>query len=334
MRFFQKLLIATTLLVTAQTKAFTPESGFWWNPDEPGSGYAIEIQDNFLFIATYVYDEGGVPIWYTAGATMGGNSEFQDNLNYTFNGTCIDCNFTPTTTLIGERGNIDIIFDTETTATIRFQGAVKNIERFNFLLGDETQRMLGEWQAVIDFSGLNFDFQFSGDVLLFDILSSSGGDDFAEGCRPDNAQDGFCSDFALNNHEMAATFDFQNNQLLIVVDDSPDFWLAYYVDLGLNQFDGVVELYPKSTGRNFVFHPVRGFRSASRSFIETGVGPSKKAKYDNKAVRGIAGNLSVLPTSKTLSEFSKDEQTKLLRQQTIIQTLIDSLDSQKDPSIN
>ncbi len=330
MRFFQKLIVAMSLLITAQSQAFTPESGFWWNPNEPGSGYAIEIQDNFLFIATYVYDEGGVPIWYTAGATMGGNAEFQDNLNYTFNGTCIDCNYTPTTTLIGERGNIDIVFDTETTATIHFQGAVKNIERFNFILGDETERMLGEWQAVIDFSDTNVEFPFNGDVLLFDLLSSSGGDDYAEGCRPDNAQDGVCSNYALNNHEMAATFDYQNNELLIVVDDSPDYWLAYYVDLGLNQFDGLVEIYPKNTGNNNVFYPVRGFRSASRSFIETGVGPSKKkTEYDNKAVKGIANSLPPLPTSKAMSEFTKAEQTKLLRQQTIVKTLINRLGSRK-----
>ena len=83
---------------------------------------------------------------------------------------------------------------------------------------------------------------------------------------------------------MAAVYDFQTNQLLIVVDDSLDSWLAYYLDLGLDQFDGVAELYPKSTGHNNIFYPVRGFRTASRSFIETGVGPSKKMKSDDKEV--------------------------------------------------
>ncbi|HHL32719.1 MAG TPA: hypothetical protein ENJ41_09035, partial [Oceanospirillales bacterium] len=61
MRFFQKLLITMVLFITAQAQAFTPESGFWWNPDESGSGYAIEIQDNFLFMTLYVYDEAGNP---------------------------------------------------------------------------------------------------------------------------------------------------------------------------------------------------------------------------------------------------------------------------------
>lgn len=327
MRFFQKLIIAASLFASAQSQAFTPESGFWWNPDESGSGYAIEIQDNYLFVALYVYDEPGNPIWYTAGATLGGNSLFDGELHYTFNGTCIDCNVTQPTTLLGERGPITINFLTETTATIQFQGAVKNIERFNFLLGDEADRMLGEWQTVIDFSSTGVDFPFNGDVLLFDITSFSDGDKFAEGCRPDNTIDGFCTDFALNNHEMAAVYDFQNNEMLIVVDDSEDFWLAYYLDLGLNQFDGVAEIYPKNAGHNNVFYPTRGFRTASRSFVETGVGPSKKAKDINKKVRGIADYLQVVPATKSLSEFSKVEQSKMLRQQTIIQSLIDSLSS-------
>jgi hypothetical protein len=327
MRFFQKLIIATLLFASAQLKAFTPESGFWWNPNESGSGYSIEIQDNYLFMALYVYDEAGNPIWYTADGTMGGNSLFDGSLNYTYDGTCIDCNYTQPITILGERGPITINFLTETTATLQFQGVVKNIERFNFLLGDEADRMLGEWQTVIDFSSTGVDFPFNGDVLLFDRTSFTGGDKFTEGCRPDNTIDGFCTDFALNNHEVAAVYDFQNNEMLIVVDDSEDFWLAYYLDLGLNQFDGVAELYPKATGRNNIYYPTRGFRSASRSFIETGVGPSKLVKNDHKKVRGIADYLDIEHPTKALSEFSKSEQSKMLRQQTIIQTLINRLSS-------
>ena len=329
MRFFQKLLITMVLFITAQAQAFTPESGFWWNPDESGSGYAIEIQDNFLFMTLYVYDEAGNPIWYSAGTHLQGNALFDSVLNYSFDGACIDCGYTQPITIVGERGPITINFITETTATIQFQGAVKNIERFNFLLGDEADRLLGEWQTVIDLSATGTDFPFNGDILLFDIISFSGGDKLAEGCRPDNTIDGFCSNFALANHEVAALYDEQENQMLIVVDDERDFWLAYYLDLGLDQFDGVAEIYPKDTGHNNIFYPVRGFRTASRSFIETGVGPSKMAKYDNKDIVGIASKAQLELPAKSLESFSSVEQKKIRRQQTIIQTLINSLQSNK-----
>ncbi len=327
MKFFQKIAIASILFVTTQSIAFTPESGLWWNPDEPGTGVSIEIQDNFMFIAIYVYDEAGNPIWYTSGQFLQGNSLFDGELDYHYNGTCIDCSYTPHVTIKGERGPVTINFLTETTATIQFQGAVKSIERFNFFLGDKIEQMLGEWQTIIDFSSNDIDFPFSGDVLLFDITSFSDGDKFAEGCRPDNTIDGFCSDFALDNHDMAAIYDDQEEQLLVVVNDSEDFWLAYYLDLGLDQFDGVAELYSKDFGHNNVFYPVRGFRTASRSFVETGVGPSKALSNKNKTVTGIGSKEGTISKAKSLSDFSKKEQNKIQRQQLLIQKLINSFDT-------
>ncbi len=325
MRFFQKLALVATLFLTAQIQAFTPESGVWWNPNESGSGYAIEIQDNFLFVALYVYDDAGNPTWYTAGTTLEGNALFNGELHYTYNGPCIDCNYTTPITILGQRGPITINFLTETTATLQFEGAVKNIEYFNFLLGDETDRMLGEWQTVIDFSSTGEGFPFSGDVLLFDLITTDNGK-YAEGCRPDNTIDGFCTDFALNNHDVAATYDAVEDQLLVVVSDDANYWLAYYLDVGINQFDGKAELYPKVGGHNNVFYPVRGFRTASRSFIETGVGPSKSAKASTETATGLVKNFTKNLPSKSLASFTEKEQVKIVRQQALIQKLIDRLE--------
>jgi len=329
MRFFHKTILAFTLLIASQAKAFTPESGFWWNPDEPGSGYTIEIQDNFLFIIAYVYDGVGNPIWYTSGTTMGGNALFDSELDYTYNGPCIDCNYTQPITIEGERGPITIIFDTETTATIQFQGAVKPIERFNFLLGDEATRMLGEWQTVIDFSSTGVNFPYNGDVLLFDITSNSNGTKFAEGCRPENSLDGYCTNYALNNHEAYTYFDDDLFELIIVVDDSDDYYLVYYLDQGLNQFDGEAELLPKFGSPNNNYYPVRGFRTASRSFVETGTGPNLIAETENKEekeVTGISDKFGVIP-SKPLSSFEEDKQAIILKRQAIVKTMIEKMES-------
>jgi len=45
-------------------KANQPESGWWWNPEESGRGYFLEWQGGQLFMAGYMYDEAGNPIWY------------------------------------------------------------------------------------------------------------------------------------------------------------------------------------------------------------------------------------------------------------------------------
>ncbi|MDP2367517.1 S8 family peptidase [Rhodoferax sp.] len=49
---------------------FAPEAGWWWNHAEPGRGFAIEVQGNNLFVAGFMYDEAGQPVWYVSTATM------------------------------------------------------------------------------------------------------------------------------------------------------------------------------------------------------------------------------------------------------------------------
>ncbi len=337
MSALKKLLsaLAVSLVCAFSVSAFTPETGFWWNPDEPGSGYAIEIQDNFMFVAFYVYDADGNPEWYTAGASLQGNALFDSVMHYTYGGPCIDCAYTRPITLQGEMGPVTINFLTETTATLQFGGQAKPIERMRLVLGDTLQGLLGEWQAVIDFSSANVTFPFNGDVMIFDNLDRSGATDFVDGCRPDNSVDGYCSAFALQNHDLAATYDPVNDEVVVVVNDSADYWLAYYLTVGTYQFDGVAELYPKASGNNNIFYPVRGFRTASRTFIETGEGPSsvdngKTAAATRQAVHGLSDLFRQAPPARSLSALSKSEQAKRLRSQTIARSLMARLERAKN----
>jgi hypothetical protein len=50
-------------------RAGQPESGWWWNPDESGRGFFLEWQGGQLFMAGYMYDANGNPIWYLSGDT-------------------------------------------------------------------------------------------------------------------------------------------------------------------------------------------------------------------------------------------------------------------------
>lgn len=44
--------------------ALQPQTGFWWNPAEPGRGYGLEIQGNTMYYVAFMYDATGNPIWY------------------------------------------------------------------------------------------------------------------------------------------------------------------------------------------------------------------------------------------------------------------------------
>ena len=49
--------------LSGATSASQPEVGWYWNPDEGGRGYAIEVQNNKVFIAMFHYNEDGSPTW-------------------------------------------------------------------------------------------------------------------------------------------------------------------------------------------------------------------------------------------------------------------------------
>lgn len=54
--------------LTAARTPGTPETGWWWDPDEPGRGFGIEIQGDSMFVGGFLYDEDGAPVWLVSGA--------------------------------------------------------------------------------------------------------------------------------------------------------------------------------------------------------------------------------------------------------------------------
>lgn len=325
MRFFHKTLLLVSLFFIAQTQAFTPESGFWWNPDESGAGYTIEIQDNYMFLAAYVYDTQGNPIWYSAGRALGGNSLFDSSLNYTYDGTCIDCNYTPPITIQGDAGPITIDFLTETTATIQFGGAVKNIERFNYALGNELAKMEGEWQVVIDQSNLVNGYPYFADALTFNDsgYDSALGFDIVDGCRSESTfYYNDCTNYAYNNNS-AIGYIGDDGLTYIVVEHDESYFLTYKLDTGLNQFDGEAYYYLRGTNvdLNAEGYIVRGFKSASRTYVNTGAGPSKKETVKNNKARVDTIALSKQLSDQELVEMKDNKTFRIIKQLETILTM-------------
>jgi hypothetical protein len=48
------------------------ESGWWWNENEGGRGFFIEVQGNQAFIGSFMYDASGQPTWYVSTASLFG----------------------------------------------------------------------------------------------------------------------------------------------------------------------------------------------------------------------------------------------------------------------
>lgn len=295
------LLVLVSLLVAPAAHAakarFTPESGLWWNPAESGRGYTIDIQDETLQLIIYAYRADGSSSFYTSAGRM--NYRYSGDLlaevSYTGTidsnegGQCLSCPYRPPVYTPNTQGQVRINFTSETTATMSFAGRTIPIERIAAALGNRTERMMGEWRVLIDFysrgngSYAFRDYPYFGDVLVVDRIERRlpARPDLFVGCRPTQSTDGFCRASARANHDLAGFLDANTGEHVIVVKDVPGtafsdaVYLAYYVEAGTSNFDGVVDIYEEDqTPGQGPFYPVSGFRSASRTFVLTGNGPS------------------------------------------------------------
>ncbi len=279
-------LFLILLLAGFQAAAFTPESGHYWDPDEPGTGYTIEIQDNQVFASLYVYDDDGYPVWYTVQAALVGNSSFTGRLVYSEGGQCLGCYWSKNNSQYSGYGNVHVEFLTETKAKFTVLGVTKTIERFNFFLGDELQKMRGEWQVVIDasqYTNVN-EYPYFSDVMIFEQVEVYKGDDLVTGCRSESTvYYHYCTTQALQNNDVAALYDYGNDELVAVMRDDADYYLAYYLKTGTDQFDGEAFSYRVGSQPNLNLDGflARGFRTASKTFVDDGVGPSSAGELPN-----------------------------------------------------
>ena len=277
------------MLISLPSWSFTPESGLYWDADEPGTGFSFEIQDNFFSGIFYFYDDAGFPYWYTTSGFLDGNSFFEGDIFISEDGSCLGCVYSPNNTFVSNLGKVQIEFLTETTANISLLGQTTFIERFNFFLGDQLQKMRGEWQVVYDVSEFSDNYPFFADVLIFEQTETFDGDYLATGCRSENTSYNNCTNYALNNNDLAAAYDTVNDELIAVVRDDADYYLAYYLKTGTNQFDGEAFSYEVGNSPDLSLNgfPVRGFRSASKTFVDTATGPSKSTTSSNKVASGL-----------------------------------------------
>lgn len=303
MRITVSLLLAGIAAMFAHTAtAYEPESGLWWNPAESGTGYAIEVQDDFMAVLVYGGSAAGAATWYTAAGRLQGNAYFEADLLSGFNVQPIGSPYTGRPTM-QSYGRLKIVFDPNNNrrATLTWpNGRSIPIERHGFYfvryedsagLPISTGKMLGEWQVSIDLSSSDADYPFSGDVMVFDNYYKDSGDWYYEGCRPDDAQIGGCSTYALTYHDAVGYFESPTGLHVNVVKDgiySGQQWYALYVmKMGTNDGSGEFTLYPQGGNPdNYTAYPARTFRSASRTFVQEGVGPAKSNK------RGPAGGLA------------------------------------------
>lgn len=144
------------------------DAGFWWNPERPGVGIAIEHIDNQVFGAVYTYTESGDPTfmtflgdleygafdgWFLSDGPVLATLETQ--LQSSHGGPCPTCPTDPPVTIDDPLGDIHLEFHGTAEATLTWGGRTETFVRFRDRGVDA--RLSGEWE----YAGVEYPGQFA-----------------------------------------------------------------------------------------------------------------------------------------------------------------------------
>jgi hypothetical protein len=225
------LAFCALLLQSGLSLAVTPENGFWVNKAEPGYGFSIETQDRFVFLTAYTFADAGdprLPTWIAAQGLMDGDAAFAT----------------------GE--TLAIEFLSERSANLTWAGRTIPIERFDYYLTRNDpdtppgyDMLLGQWQLVVDQTGVDETQPYFADVITLDRKGAMGGQGLgyqALGCRPGDSA-GRCD--AATNLANARAVVLQDDsgvvRITVAVDGDTTEYMLYRVRFSLNAFRGTAK---------------------------------------------------------------------------------------------
>ena len=114
--------------VSAVKSIVTPATGWWWNPDEPGRAFSLEISGGRMFLGAFLYDTDGAPLWFVVNGTGNGASYSGPLEKYGF-GQTLAGDYRPAQ-LLGAAGGVEVTFTSATTGRMFWPGGTVAIQRF------------------------------------------------------------------------------------------------------------------------------------------------------------------------------------------------------------
>jgi hypothetical protein len=233
---FKVFVIASTLSFATVAQAVLPDNGWYWNKDESGRGFNIEIQNNLLFMSAFIYDAQGKPIWLVSGGVMPSDHTFSGTLVQTSDGQCVGCTFKPPVRT--PYGTVTINFTGPKTATITINGIALQVERqaWGMDFSSPVTPLLGEW-AIVD-GQTAFPIYF-GERIAFQSTQVINGTPYAVGNRA--GQSG-------GDNVAIGRFDASIGMWLVLLDSSTSYWKAYtWTYTAFDRVEGTEYVYLKGS---------------------------------------------------------------------------------------
>ena len=103
---------------------FTPFTGMWWNPDESGTGYNLQVQHGVMVVTMFSYTSSGDPVWYYAPGRLVSNGNtitMMATLDRYRGGQCASCAYSRPA-VAGSDGTMTVVFTSPSSATIQLPG--------------------------------------------------------------------------------------------------------------------------------------------------------------------------------------------------------------------
>lgn len=238
----RKMLAAFLLLLCsfgAQAQLLAPPlSGFFWNPAEPGKGWALDVQDDLVFVAHYTFQPGSpASVFYT---TVGRwdyvNRRFSGDLLEFTGGPCLTCG--PRQSTPRSLGTATFQFVNRDQGSITFQGRTTPIVRFLFNYASESRSILtGVWHVTIGNSGVYFG----------DLLRITGPCTVSACSSIAGAFVGYIVDGGVQRVLVGGPVGADPNDILFVLDTSTSYYENYRFKFSLDFFAGTSNIYLKGT---------------------------------------------------------------------------------------
>jgi hypothetical protein len=147
----------------AAAGSISPQTGWWWNPQESGRGFFIERQGNNVFMAGYLYEADGRATWFTAFGAMSGSS-FSGDMNTATGGQTLTGAFKPNTAG-PSLGRISVTFTSPTEASMTWPGGTVPLARFRFGQGASDGFDSGWWWSTTE-PGRGYSIELQGNSVF------------------------------------------------------------------------------------------------------------------------------------------------------------------------
>jgi hypothetical protein len=118
---------------SAAQPSTNPQTGWWWNPAEGGRGFALEVQNGQVYLAGYMYDTSGNPIWYLATGALINATTFQGSWQQYGNGQTLTGKYQASVVVNANVGSVTLQFTDYANATLTLpDGRQIPIQRYAF----------------------------------------------------------------------------------------------------------------------------------------------------------------------------------------------------------